>query len=81
MIEERGPVEVGRVWVLHVAPPSVVDTNTPLVNVGSAPTAQQSEVDVHDTPVSVPMPLGMVCGVQCAPPSVVTTTTPVVELI
>jgi hypothetical protein len=64
VIEERGPVDVGSVCALQVAPPSVVDTSAPFVKAASLPTAQQSDIEVHVTPVSVPMPLGRLWGAQ-----------------
>ena len=57
-----------------------MDKTTPLVKVGSLPTAQQSALDVHVTPAT-PAPLGRVWGVQCDPgPSVVETTTPALDV-
>lgn len=54
----------GTLWVAQVAPPSVVTTTTPTVSLGSAPTAQQSEVPRHDTAANDPAELGTLCCIQ-----------------
>jgi hypothetical protein len=68
-------VPFGSAWVVHVDP-SVVATTMPTDFKRSYPTAQQSDVEAHATPLSSPVPAGRVSDFQVAPASVVDSSTP-----
>ena len=69
---------VGRVWLFHVAPPSVVMRATPPSE--ELATATQSEGEAHETAVSNPLLAGRVWLIHVAPRSVVVRATESVEL-
>lgn len=62
------PAEDGKVWLVHVDPPSEV-TRAVAGPVEETPTASQIVADVHETPVSPDTPLGGGWAVQVCPPS------------
>jgi hypothetical protein len=59
----RLPMPAGRVWLVHVEPPSMVETMEP------APAAVQSLDDGHETLSSPDTPMGTDCEDQLVPPS------------
>jgi hypothetical protein len=78
-----GPVPSGRCCDVQVLPPSVVATTMPvaakdaLEAAMSAPTAQQTVVDLQVSASKSPVLGGRLWATHVAPPSVVATTTPV----